>query len=147
MIDFANDCYSNVNNRFYGEAFVDPKLRRWVNIVMCRFNKKFKYLGDGRHRVVYQHKNWVIKVPHNEAGVQSNIDEYRKFKRNKFDRQCGCHVAYARCRLLKGTFLVMEYVLDTPHTRKSRPDWSDFIDCRQVGLNRRGEYVAYDFGG
>lgn len=148
MIDWANDTYSNMNNHFFGAPFVDPTLRRWVKIIMHRFGKKFQYLGDGRHRVVYRHKDWVIKVPHNESGVQANLNEYNLFKRNKIDvNQRGVEITYARCRLLKNMFLVMEYVEDTPRTRQSRPNWSDFIDCRQVGLNRRGEYVAYDFGG
>jgi hypothetical protein len=97
-------------------------------------------------RVPWRRSNWVIKVPHNEAGIQANFDEYRRFKSNKHNKEkYGSEITYARCRMLKGMFLVMEYVVDTPYD--SKPDWSDFIDCRQVGLNRRNEYVAYDFGG
>jgi hypothetical protein len=147
MIDWTNDARSITKfDNMFGGVFEDPRMNRWLRIVMHRFEQKFEFLGDGRHRCVYRHKNWVIKVPHNEAGIQANFDEYRRFKSNKHNKEkYGSEITYARCRMLKGMFLVMEYVVDTPYD--SKPDWSDFIDCRQVGLNRRNEYVAYDFGG
>jgi hypothetical protein len=156
MIDWTTPA-ANVSkfDNMFGGIFEDPRMNRWLRIVMHRFGQKFEFLGDGRHRCVYRHKNWVIKVPHNEEGVQANIDEYklfkgmrehRIFKGNKVHKE-KYGVTYARCRMLNGIFLVMEYVEDSPNLDMNKPEWSDYIDCRQVGLNRRNEFVAYDFGG
>ncbi len=53
----------------------------------------------------------------------------------------------AKCKLIYVggiPVLVMEFVKQIPY--KEMPDWADFIDCGQVGYNRRGNIVAYDYG-
>jgi len=102
--------------------------------------RQYKLLGIGRHRTVLRWRNWVLKIPHHEMGFYDNWKEARTFRE--------CHYPegneqYARCRLLKNGWLLMEYVEHMPW--QSAPHWADCIDCRQVGYNRRGAVVAYDF--
>lgn len=99
-----------------------------------------EFLGAGRHRAVYRRGRWVYKVPINEQGDFDNYREawfYSKTRGKDFNGE------YARCRMLKNGWLVMEYVEPVPP--KLAPKWADFIDCQQVGTNRRGNVVAYDY--
>lgn len=106
----------------------------------------FEYLGSGRSRAVWRHGNYVIKVPLNEVGIHDN-----RYERNIFQRrhQRGYDWGqWARCRLL-GAILVMQYVdTDSFHyaDMKDGPGWTYNIDCLQVGYNRLGQLVAYDYG-
>lgn len=46
-----------------------------------------------------------------------------------------------------GLILVME-LIDTKFLKpEEQPEWVDFVDCAQVGFNRKGKLVAYDYGG
>mgnify|MGYP003344102627 CR=1 FL=1 len=40
--------------------------------------------------------------------------------------------------------LVMEYVKQLPY--KDQPDWAAMIDGGQVGKNKKGNIVAFDYG-
>lgn len=100
----------------------------------------FKYLGSGRNRTTYllPSGKYVLKIPRNEAGVFDNADE----------EALSLYKTHARCRTIKlfGTLcLVMEYV-EQASLDKELPTWCDFVDCRQVGYNRKGKLLAYDYG-
>ena len=104
---------------------------------------EFKFIGKTKKRAVYLlpgGKN-VIKVPLNEQGLHNNyLEDFRyRFQKSKW-------YSLARCRLLKNGCLVMEYieVIDKPYDLKLY--WVDMVDCGQVGYNRLGEVVAYDYG-
>jgi hypothetical protein len=66
--------------------------------------KDMTLIGEGRHRRVYQHGNYVIKVPLNEWGETDNWRERDLWLEYGYDRG---YVKYARCRLL-GNVLVMQ---------------------------------------
>lgn len=99
-------------------------------------------VGEGRHRIVYKHGNYVIKVPLNMWGLASNDKEYRTYQSTNNGWLFG--VRYARCKLHWSGLLVMEYVESVPF--EEMPDWAKYIDCQQVGTNRNGNMVAYDYG-
>lgn len=112
----------------------------------------FVFIGDGRNRSVYRHGNYVIKFPMNEEGIFDNHHEAKVYRKSLHKEMTYCK--YARCRLL-GSILVMEYArYPGPHADKDDgyirqkycPDWACAIDCNQVGYNRKGEIVAYDYG-
>ena len=104
----------------------------------------YELIGEGRHRRVYRHGDYVIKVPLNEAGVADNYHERGVWLKHgpKGDLD---GVQYARCRLL-GAILVMQYACFVgPHAtasgyihQENRPRWADWVDCGQVGYNRLG---------
>lgn len=107
------------------------------NIIEVFYNK-YEFLGIGRNRAVFKlSANNVIKVPINDYGVCDN--SYEAF--NKKDVEYG--IPRSKAFVLSGiALLIMEYIqhvqLDNP------PDWSDYIDCRQIGYNKKGQLLAYD---
>ena len=103
-------------------------------------------LGYGRNRLVLAHgKNYVVKIPLNDEGEFDNLSEAR-ISRKYGKRADPDGVQYARCRLLKNGWLLMERVSPARPYGLARPGWIDFIDCGQVGRARDGRLVAYDYG-
>jgi|SRR5579859_2584968 len=110
----------------------------------------YEYLGSGRHRSVWRHGNYVIKVPMCEKGIYDNFHERYVWLNRNANRFSWAK--YARCRLI-GVILIMEYARYPGPLSDSNgfipfdkvPDWASYIDCQQVGYNRRGEIVAYDY--
>jgi hypothetical protein len=112
----------------------------------------YEYLGYGRHRQVYltaSHK-YVIKFPYNDDGEQANWEEAYEYA-NRIGRS---YFPLAKCRAFRYdgiTCLIMEAVQepswgnDDFEPSKDLPDWTRSVDLRQVGWNRRGELVAYDY--
>lgn len=125
----------------------------------------FILLGEGRNRQVWRRGNYVFKFPLNQYGVSDNNHEaqvYQLSLRKKL------YCKYARCRLVLpwGTVLVMEFAgypgpgsrpvtnaegKDDPtyhyiSWKNNLPTWCNSIDCGQVGYNRAGKIVAYDYG-
>lgn len=107
--------------------------------------KEWTYLGEGRNRAVYQRGSYVVKVPLREEGIADNYHEARVYKERRTQQAEGS-IQYARCRLL-GDLLVMEYAMypgpGTDETGylsyENGPDWMAYVDCGQVGYNRRGQ--------
>ncbi len=115
-------------------------------------DERYILLGQGRNRIVYRKRssNYVIKIPISEYGAADNCHERRLFiQRNESNTK----IRYARCRLL-GIILVMQYARcvgelsesDGFIPYKNCPKWADYIDCAQIGYNRFGQIVAYDYG-
>jgi hypothetical protein len=112
--------------------------------------KAFEYLGSGRHRAVWRHGKYVIKIPINENGIYDNWHERDTWK--QYGESGGCF-KYARCRLL-GNILIMEYAsYPGPLSDENGyiplqncPEWAYSLDCHQVGYNQKGAIVAYDYG-
>lgn len=83
----------------------------------------------------------VIKVPICYRGQYANEQEARDYRDGSFLGRS----RLARCREAKldGQWvLVMERV---EPANGVLPEWTDFVDCRQVGYNRKGNLVAYDW--
>lgn len=102
----------------------------------------FKELGKGNTRIAFlsPRKNFVIKIPINQCGINDNCRENFRYNQKR-------KVWYplARSRLMRNKLiLVMEYIDTRP--LGDYPDWCDFVDCRQVGYNSKGKLVAYDYG-
>lgn len=111
--------------------------------------REWEYIGEGRNRAVYRHGNYVVKVPLNVYGVGDNYHEYHVFRHPERYDYC----SYARCRLM-GQLLIMQYARfvgplsdETGYIPYANaPKWADTIDCNQIGYNRFGQIVAYDYG-
>lgn len=114
--------------------------------------RPLEYLGSGRNREVYRRGNYVIKVPRNWQGIVDN--EHEADVGSYTRKEVPGSIQYARCRLHPGGILVMQYAQFVgpgtdpdgflPH--KNGPSWMGFVDCGQVGYNRFGKVVAYDYG-
>lgn len=121
-------------------GFGDEDLDLSVLALLNKLNKRYQYIGSGRNRAVFLTKNSknVIKVPLNYAGGSDNFVETKKqdfgfpIPRNK--------------RIFIDDFccVIMEYV-EPVKEWKNLPEWTSWIDCCQVGTNRKGEIVAYDY--
>lgn len=116
--------------------------------------KDFILIGEGRNRAVWRigsKGSHVIKIPLNEYGVGDNFHEAETYRRSKGKRT---YVQYAQCRLFGETCLIMEYAgYIGPKSDENGyiklencPEWAYSVDCWQVGYNRNGRIVAYDYG-
>lgn len=98
----------------------------------------------GRTRVVFFLEDGaVVKVPFTEEGIAANRYEADVF--NEEDP----FIKMAKCNLEKVTenspeILRMEKVTPILYWDKPAPDWVSFVDCQQVGINSKGDLVAYD---
>lgn len=103
--------------------------------------KNLKLLGIGRNREVFLSPSgkYVVKVPINDLGIYDNAYEAELFA--KYGRKD--HLA--KCRLI-GKVLVMEYIEIHRMKYNELPEWVLSVDCLQVGFNRKGQLLAYDYG-
>ncbi len=108
--------------------------------------KRLVFINEGRHRAVFKTPSgkFVVKIPIAEGGWWANHQEARDFQ-NK-DRWLGDD-RLARCRLIDvaGTECLVMELVTMPVDRESLPNWTDAVDCQQVGYTRRGKLVAYDW--
>lgn len=115
-------------------------------------SKKCKQRHEGRTRVVFEFDTFVIKIPKNLDGYMDNATEakYGHFKRKKKPDD----IQYARTKLVEWNGIPILFMERVEHANKDKiikkigkkPYWVDFIDCQQVGFNKKDELVAYDFG-
>lgn len=126
---------------------MEKHLAKYVPEIYGRLRAKYgEPVGEGRNRVTFGRGNIVIKVPKNELGMHDNAHEastYRKYKGRKED-------IYARSKIVHIfdiPILLMIHV-DTKEglKKEGRPWWADFVDSLQVGVTRKGEWKAYDYG-
>ena len=113
-----------------------------VSKVVEKYN--LTYLGEGNTRQVYltPSKNYVIKFG-NDWCNQSEAIAYER-NREEFNGPC----RFARCKYisLDGVdCLIMEYIKPETKSWRFLLDWTSNIDCHQVGYDKRGKLVAYDF--
>ena len=110
----------------------------------------WKYIGPGRHREVWHRGNYVIKIPLCMNGLSDNFHERSVWSKH---RDHG-YIKYASCRMVGNFLLLMEYARfvgpdsdETGYfTYSKSPEWGYSIDCGQIGYNKRGRIVAYDYG-
>jgi len=119
----------------------DLAVKNDIERILTQLQLKYPIVGIGRNRVVFRDKDWIFKVPCNTNGILDNENESSVFS---FYRKNHL-IKYARCKMCGPYVLVMEYV-DIDISLDEMPDWSMSIDCQQVGRDRQGHIVAYDFG-
>ena len=118
-----------------------PDSRKALATIRDLFEKRFgKPIGYGRNREVFSNGRTVFKLPRNDAGFRDKSMEYHHFRRWKDEAQARCRIIF----IMNIPVLLMELVKMIPVDEKL-PDWTDFIDCRQVGRRKDGKIVAYDY--
>lgn len=101
-----------------------------------------RQIGAGLYRHVFgESPAYVVKVPRDEWGEFCNEGEAR---------EAPTAAIFARCKAFKhprtGVVLLrMERIVRFPTARTKLPDWTDGIDCQQVGWTADGRLVAYDW--
>lgn len=122
------------------EAVLQPLIREARKFLREKFGEP---IGVGRNREVYRDGGTVLKLPLSEYGVQDNEGEASRYIlwSPQDEHYASCHIE----PMYDLPILRMEYV-ERAKSRKGLPDWVDFIDGFQVGYNKHGKLVAYDYG-
>lgn len=120
------------------------KLLSILKQVIKEHEEKYEFLGKGGQRIVFlKNKSTVIKVPLSFDGMLANESEARLYKKYKKNGE----IPYAKCKLITHaegvSLLEMEWVDD--RCIDKYPKWSEFVDCQQIGYDRNGKLVAFDY--
>ena len=107
--------------------------------------------GSGRRVFLSPSGRFVFKVPLQEWGLRANQREHQIYRYPKMGPDYLNRKRCARCRLAPSGVLVMELVRTGnavgARLAEDLPDWALRVESYQVGTNRAGDQVAYDFGG
>jgi len=124
------------------------KMMPGITEIFNRYIPRAIGVTSGRNRVVFHMGHYVVKIPMNYNGIADN--DWEGSVRHSPDPRMA---KYARTRMVYHTeipVVFMEYVKYIAYgelrERGPVPHWVDGIDCQQVGFNRRGQLVAYDYG-
>ena len=105
----------------------------------------YEIVGRGNTRLVIRRKghNWVLKIPVRAGGISDNCLEGKRYRINELPQ---VRKAKAKCvTVCKLPIVIMEWVNIDPVIQM--PAWAYHVDSEQVGINRRGQIVAFDYGG
>lgn len=124
-----------------------------VTYLHQRYEKRCLLVHGGRNRNVFDLGKYVVKIPKNLAGFGDN-DWEGSVSNSPESLGHDDYVQYPRTRLAyykEVPIVFMEKV--EPVTAKEivrrlgyEPDWVNSVDCGQVGFNRKGRLLAYDYG-
>lgn len=117
-----------------------PEHKANVLEVVAKLIAKYGEPSCGRNRATFIGKNFVFKVARNVHGEIDNWYEGRV----KSEEYCKGRII----KMGEVSVLVQEKVkpyFECGLTYKQLPSWVDFIDCAQVGFDRKGVLKAYDF--
>lgn len=125
----------------------DSKARnKKANKIMNSLSKKYEVLSIGRNRIVFKLKsgNYVLKFPLSNNGETDNDWEGSVCINNEDPEE----VQYPRTKWVcyNGFVCVVMDYIDETVSDKELPDWVYSVDNQQVGLNRKGRLVAFDYG-
>lgn len=137
-------------SEFMTYVTTDKLLRMDIEQAYIRFSTRgYKLVGIGRNRAVFSKAGYVVKVPINYNGIIDN--EWEAAHCGNAREGCVQH-ARTRSAFLGGLQLcLMEFVEyatteDIIERIGHEPSWVWGVDCGQVGWNRKGKLVAFDFG-
>lgn len=136
----------NIFNFYY-----NPSLNETAYNLFKRLKKKYPKYEEGRNRLVFFSKFVVIKIPLNEDGITDNEYESSVMGGKAFTKIWVKpeYNTYPNTKFLEldGLWCVMmKKVKPTYESYDELPNWVGFIDCGQVGYDRSGKLVAYDYG-
>ena len=112
-----------------------------------KFKNNYDVIGIGQQRIVFKYSDkYVIKLPLSPKGIVDNNNEVN-FKTNNPNSE----IKTAHCEIVNiddVNCLKMEYVDHWSailHSSVELDNWCLDVDCLQVGFNKKGSLVAYDF--
>lgn len=122
-----------------------------IKILMERLSSLYSKTSGRTRDCYFVSDDFVVKVPLDDDGCFDNERESRIYKIHSEQIKQNCHYDgdphYAKCQLeyiWSIPILFMERVR-IPVSYKGLPNWIGFIDCMQVGYNKQGKLVAYDY--
>lgn len=152
MDDFPNispDEISNIEARAIKDS--DQPFITLQSFIKSFSDKYGKAIGEGRNRLVFSYSDAdVLKVPKNKTGIYDNLFEWNLYIKLG-SIQIPDMPVLARCLSLKYIHkipcLLMERVSPIQNTQHlgKMPNWVNLIDRKQVGLNKDGKLVAFDY--
>lgn len=131
-------------------CFDGKKQNKMAEKICKKMQEKYTLLDIGRNRLVFKLKsgNYVLKFPLNEDGVSDN-DWEASICSNKNEGDID-EVQWPKTRYIEiEGFIccVMEYIEPITYFEdKVLPDWIHSVDGGQVGYNKKGVLLAYDYG-
>lgn len=131
----------NTNDIFNVLDFYDNDILIDVKNIIRQIDRKFEFIGMGCNRATFRiSPNNVIKILLNDFGFNDNSFEARSKKNIDFG------IPRSKIILVDDIpLLVMEYIEPVIFDDITNyPEWSDFVDCRQIGYNNKGQLLAYD---
>lgn len=121
--------------------------------ICARFRSRAEAVYCGRNREVFVMRGYVVKVPLNGDGVADNdwegsVSNCEEYPQNDYQ------VQYARTRMVivdDIPIVFMERLEDVSSEEIIRrlgrePKWCWAVDGGQVGFNKQGRLLAYDYG-
>lgn len=136
--------------KFFGISIdIDEEYQNKILKICRELLEKTSNIEVARTRVVFIFDEYVIKVPNSLDGFRAN-DWEGSVSTNCFDNT---DTQYAKAELIEIDdipLVKMEYVKyasekDILERLGFYPDWVSSIDCGQVGFNKDGLLVAFDF--
>ena len=128
-----------------------------MNRLFKRYFKKCKAFHLGRSRVAFEFSTYVVKLPITYGGIGDNdwegsISNNPDLPPNDYQIQYArTRLVYLKDRLDSIPIVLMEKVefatvKEIVARLGKEPRWCWSVDCGQVGWNRQGKLVAYDYG-
>lgn len=119
---------------------MDELIRELSRKIVEEFTKQYgDPIGEGRNRITFRMGMYVLKVPLNGFGLLDN--EFEASHPSDIHARCSLFFCYDL------PIVKMEYVRPvTGEESLDLPDWTEYVDCFQVGYTYDGRLVAYDYG-
>lgn len=145
-----------LNEKIYIDEDFEESHGFWLlDTLHQRYAKEAKTIWQGRNRTVFDKGRYVVKVPRNFNGIADN--DWEGSVSNGETLGDPNHVQYARTRMFYWHDIPVVLMEKVEHanqeqtkeylgTPKGKSDWTWSVDCGQVGFNRQGRLVAYDYG-
>jgi hypothetical protein len=145
MSSLRQQALAQAKVQFHGCKTIDALLKRYF--------RKTRKVHWGRNRITFEFPSFVVKLPITLNGITDN-DWEGSISNNPNAEPCDWQVQYARTRLYyKGDIpiILMEKVKHATRAALIKrfgkePKWVACVDCGQVGFNKQGRLVAYDYG-
>lgn len=144
---FSIESFKNCSKWCF-DAFETKERALLADQIIENLKSKYECLGVGRHRIVFKLKssNYVIKFPLGCSGEADNDWEGSLVtNKNSFMSDTN-RVRTPKTKWInyKGFVCVIMEYLDENVTEK--PEWAGKVDDGQIGTNKKGQILAFDFG-
>lgn len=115
-----------------------------------RFSSRAEAIYCGRNREVFVMHSYVVKIPRNYDGIADNHWEGSVSNSVEYP-QSDWQVQYARTRIAVVhdiPVVFMERLEEGSIVERlgREPNWVGCVDGGQVGFNKQGRLLAYDYG-
>lgn len=146
VIMFAIDSFKGCIS-WHFDTFESDERCKDADKIINELKDQYECIGLGRNRIVFKMRsgNYVLKFPLGCNGESDNDWEGSVVTNKNHDLNDGSVITpKTRWLSYKGFICVlMEYI---DENIDEYPEWSASVDCQQVGVNKKGQILAFDFG-